>query len=90
MRTPRRSTESSWFAGFAGMAGGASGGMRIVVTGASENTGSCLRGVLAADPEIDTVDLVGVLHGATVMVHLAWLFQPARWSVATWQVTGRS
>jgi nucleoside-diphosphate-sugar epimerase len=64
--------------------------MRIVVTGTSGDTGSSLRRVLAADPEVDAVDLVGVLRGATVMVHLAWLFQPARWSVATWQVTGRS
>ncbi|MBH5338666.1 NAD-dependent epimerase/dehydratase family protein [Streptomyces pactum] len=39
----------------------------------------------AADITDDSADLVGLFAGADAVIHLAWLFQPARYPAVTWR-----
>src|SRR5919202_141227 len=58
--------------------------MRVVIVGATGNAGTSLLDALAGDRDVESViaiahdDLTPPFRGADVVVHLAWLIQPAR------------
>ncbi len=85
-------------------------GLRVVVTGATGNVGTCVITALSAEEGVESVlglsrrptdwtvpktrfavsdvrrdNLESHFEGADVVIHLAWLFQPARRPEITWE-----
>ncbi|WP_433633780.1 hypothetical protein [Nocardia sp. CA-120079] len=57
---------------------------RAPPAGPGRDSAEHVGGVEWVRGDIRTDDLAGWFHGADVVVHLAWVFQPARRPMATW------